>query len=152
RMEPLLEHMALVFHRFAQKAGSHPPVHITVNGLPLPTRDPFLATNQSRQELEGQSIRHERGVVEVRPFVLPPVSRLTEEEIEAAGGRDGLRGTQGFYIYRARRLVIWGTWFRLVPKHEAYKLTRVRLDIPNSIAELWALDIKKSPTYPPDAI
>lgn len=152
RMEPLLEHLALVFHRFAQKEGLHPPVHITVNGLALPHRDPFLATNQFRQELEGQSIRHERGVVEVRPFVLPPISRLTEEEIETAGGRDGLRGTQGFYIYRARRLVIWGTWFRLVPKHEAYKLTRVRVDIPNSFDELWALDIKKSAAYPPDAI
>lgn len=152
RMEPLLEHLALVFHRFAQKEGGKPPVHITVNGLPLPPRDPFLATNQFRQELEGQSIRHERGVVEVRPFVLPPISQLTEEEIETAGGRDGLRGTQGFYIYRARRLVIWGTWFRLVPKHEAYKLTRVRVDIPNSFDELWALDIKKSAAYPPDAI
>lgn len=152
RMEPLLEHLALVFHRFSQKEGDHPPVQITVNGLPLPHRDPFLATNQFRQELEGQSIRHERGVVEVRPYVLPPISRLTEEEIETAGGRDGLRGTQGFYIYRARRLVIWGTWFRLVPKHEAYKLTRVRVDIPNSFDELWALDIKKSAAYPPDAI
>lgn len=152
RMEPLLEHLALVFHRFGQKEGSHSSVHITVNGLPLPTRDPFLATNQFRQELEGQSIRHERGVVEVRPFILPPISRLSEEEIEIAGGREGLRGTQGFYIYRARRLVIWGTWFRLVPKHEVYKLTRVRVDIPNSFDELWALDIKKSAAYPPDAI
>lgn len=152
RMEPLLEHLALVFHRFAQKEGSHPPVQITVNGLSLPLRDPFLSSNQFRQELEGQTIRHERGVVEVRPFVLPPISRLTEEEIQTAGGRDGLRGTQGFYIYRARRLVIWGTWFRLVPKHEAYKLTRVRVDIPNSFDELWALDIKKSAAYPPDAI
>lgn len=152
RMEPLLEHLALVFHRFAQKEGSHPSVRITVNGLSLPHRDPFLAANPFRQELEGQSIRHERGVVEVRPFVLPPISRLSEEEIETAGGRDGLRGTQGFYIYRARRLVIWGTWFRLVPKHEAYKLTRVRVDIPNSFDELWALDIKKSAAYPPDAI
>lgn len=152
RMEPLLEHLALVFHRFAQKEGSHPPVQITVNGLSLPLRDPFLSSNQFRQELEGQTIRHERGLVEVRPFVLPPISRLTEEEIQTAGGRDGLRGTQGFYIYRARRLVIWGTWFRLVPKHEAYKLTRVRVDIPNSFDELWALDIKKSAAYPPDAI
>src|SRR5690606_27858878 len=83
---------------------------------------------------------------------LPPISRLSEEEIETAGGRDGLRGTQGFYIYRGRRLVIWGTWFRLVPKHEVYKLTRVKVDIPNSFDELWALDIKKSAAYPPEAI
>lgn len=152
RMDPLLEHLALVFHRFRQKEGNHPAVQITVNGLPLPHRDPFLSSNQFRQELEGQMIRHERGEVEVRPYILPPISRLTEEEIETAGGRDGLRGTQGFYIYRARRLVIWGTWFRLVPKQEIYKLTRVMVDIPNSFDELWALDIKKSAAYPPDTI
>lgn len=152
RMEPLLEHLALVFHRFKHKEGSHPAVRITVNGLQLPHRDPFLSSNQFRQELEGQTIPHERGAVEVKPYILPPISRLTEEEIETAGGRDGLRGTQGFYIYRARRLVIWGTWFRLVPKQEVYKLTRVSVDIPNSFDELWALDIKKSAAYPPDAI
>lgn len=152
RMEPLLEHLALVFHRFKQREGSHQAVQIKVNGLPLPHRDPFLSSNQFRQELEGQAIRHERGTVDVWPYILPPISRLTEEEIETAGGRDGLRGTQGFYIYRARRLVIWGTWFRLVPKQEVYKLTRVRVDIPNSFDELWALDIKKSAAYPPDAI
>jgi len=152
KMAPLLEHLALVFHRFTQKEGLHSAVSITVNGMSLPLRDPFLASNQFRQELEGQTIRHDRGTVEVSPFVLPPISRLSEEEIETAGGRDGLRGTQGFYVYRGRRLVIWGTWFRLVPKHEFYKLTRVRVDIPNSFDDLWALDIKKSAAYPPDAI
>lgn len=152
RMEPLLEHLALVFHRFTQREMQHPAVSMMVNGMPLPRRDPFLASNQFRQELEGQTIRHERGAVEVSPYILPPISRLSEEEIETAGGRDGLRGSQGFYIYRGRRLVIWGTWFRLVPKHEVYKLTRVKVDIPNSFDELWALDIKKSAAYPPDAI
>ncbi|MBB6599611.1 ATP-binding protein [Luteimonas sp. MC1825] len=152
KMEPLLEHLALVFHRFMQREAQHPKIFMAVNGMPLPHRDPFLASSQFRQELEGQTIRHERGTVEVSPYILPPISRLSEEEIVAAGGRDGLRGTQGFYVYRGRRLVIWGTWFRLVPKHEVYKLTRVKVDIPNSFDELWALDIKKSAAYPPDAI
>lgn len=152
RMEPLFEHLALVFHRFTQKEGEHAAVAITVNGLPLPPRDPFLGSNQYRQVLEGQTISHAKGKVEVSPFVLPPISNLSIDEIELAGGREGLRGTQGFYVYRGRRLVIWGTWFRLVPKQEFYKLTRVKVDIPNSFDELWALDIKKSAAYPPDVI
>lgn len=152
RMEPLFEHLALVFHRFTQKEPPYQAVSIMVNGLQLPPRDPFLASNPFRQELEGQVIREARGTVEVSPFILPPISRLSEEEIDMAGGREGLRGTQGFYVYRARRLVIWGTWFRLVPKQEFYKLTRVKVDVPNSFDELWALDIKKSAAYPPDAI
>lgn len=152
RMAPLYEHLALVFHRFSKPEGEHPAVAISLNGLRLPTRDPFLGANSHRQALEGQTISHPKGTVTVAPFILPPVGSLTPEEIETAGGSEGLRGTQGFYVYRGRRLVIWGTWFRLVPKQEFYKLTRVRVDIPNSFDELWALDIKKSAAYPPDVI
>jgi Histidine kinase-, DNA gyrase B-, and HSP90-like ATPase len=152
KMAPLFEHLALVFHRFTRKEGDYPSIAITVNGLRLPARDPFLGGNPLRQELEGQTIYHERGTVSIQPYVLPPVSNLSPQEIEIAGGREGLRGTQGFYVYRNRRLVIWGTWFRLVPKQESYKLTRIRVDIPNSFDDLWALDIKKSVAYPPDPI
>lgn len=148
----LRDHLALVFHRFTVREGRNPALRIRINGLALPPRDPFLRDNTFRQPLEGQTFRHERGVVTVTPYVLPPISKLTVEEIDLAGGNEGLRGTQGFYVYRNRRLVIWGTWFRLVPKQEFYKLTRIQVDIPNTFDELWALDIKKSAAQPPDFI
>lgn len=152
KLSPLYEHLALVFHRFTQKDGGLKPVSISVNGLAIPHRDPFLSSNTFRQPLEGQLIRHERGDVHVLPYILPPISNLTPDEISLAGGKEGLRGTQGFYIYRNRRLVIWGTWFKLVPKEEFFKLTRIQVDIPNSFDDLWALDIKKSAAFPPEAI
>ena len=152
KLSSLYEHLALVFHRFTQKEDGIGPVSMIVNGQQIPSRDPFLRANTFRQPLEGQVIRHERGDVRVLPFILPPVSHLSPDEISLAGGKEGLRGTQGFYIYRNRRLVIWGTWFRLVPKEEFYKLTRVQVDIPNTFDDLWALDIKKSVAYPPEAI
>ena len=152
KLSSLYEHLALVFHRFTQKEDGIGPVSMMVNGQLIPPRDPFLRANTFRQPLEGQVIRHERGDVRVLPFILPPVSHLSPDEISLAGGKEGLRGTQGFYIYRNRRLVIWGTWFRLVPKEEFYKLTRVQVDIPNTFDDLWALDIKKSVAYPPEAI
>jgi hypothetical protein len=152
KLSSLFEHLALVFHRFTQKEDGIAPVAMTVNGLPIPPRDPFLKNNNYSQPLEGQVIRNERGNVHVLPYILPPVSNLSPDKISLAGGREGLRGTQGFYIYRNRRLVIWGTWFRLVPKEEFYKLIRVQVDIPNSFDDLWALDIKKSVAYPPEPI
>ncbi len=152
KLSSLFEHLALVFHRFTQKEEGIRPVTMTVNGQQIPPRDPFLRGNTFRQPLEGQVIKHEKGDVRVLPFILPPVSHLSPDEIDLAGGREGLRGTQGFYIYRNRRLVMWGTWFRLVPKEEFYKLTRVQVDIPNTFDDLWALDIKKSVAYPPEAI
>lgn len=148
----LFEHLALVFHRFTSDSSSNLAVSIKVNGLRLPHRDPFLKTNRFRQPLEGQVIRHERGTVRVTPYVLPPIHNLSPADIETAGGREGLRGTQGFYIYRNQRLVIWGTWFKLVPKEEFFKLTRVQVDIPNTFDDLWALDIKKSSAQPPETI
>lgn len=152
RMSGLLHHLGFVFHRFSQKEGGAEPVNILVNGVQVKPMDPFLKDNSFRQPLEGQEIRVRDVVIAVKPYVLPPISHLSPEEIEMAGGRSGLRGTQGFYIYRNRRLVIWGTWFRLVPKDEFFKLTRVQVDIPNSLDDLWALDIKKSAAYPPDIV
>ena len=60
------------------------------------------------------------------------------------GGKDNLRQQQGFYIYRNKRLIIWGTWFRLIKQNELGKLARVRVDIPNSLDDIWEIDIKKA--------
>jgi hypothetical protein len=152
KLAALYEHLALVFHRFTEREDGFATIKILVNSLQIPSRDPFLKSNTFRQPLEGQTIRHERGNVQVSPYILPPVSHLSRDEIDLAGGKEGLRGTQGFYVYRNRRLVMWGTWFKLVPKDEFFKLTRVQVDIPNTFDDLWALDIKKSAAFPPEAI
>lgn len=152
RMRDLHDHLSFVFHRFTQKEDGIEPVNIFINGVKLHPVDPFLTNNTFTQPLEGQPIPVNNVVINVQPYVLPHMSHLNSDEIELAGGKDGLKHNQGFYIYRNRRLVIWGTWFRLVPKEEFYKLTRVKVDIPNSLDHLWSLDIKKSAAYPPDVI
>ncbi len=152
RMSPLHAHLSFVFHRFRMKEAENHAVKICVNGLPLKPVDPFLRSNTFTQRLESQKVNIGSSTIAVHPYVLPHMNRLTGDDTELAGGRDGLRNSQGFYVYRSRRLVIWGTWFRLVPKEEFFKLTRVQVDIPNSLDSLWALDIKKSVAYPPEII
>ncbi len=152
RMRDLLDHLSFVFHRFTEKEDGIDPVDIFINGVKLHPVDPFLTKNPFTQPLEGQRIPVNEVVINVQPYVLPHMSHLNIDEIQLACGKDGLRHNQGFYIYRNRRLVIWGTWFRLVPKEEFYKLTRVKVDIPNTLDHLWSLDIKKSAAYPPDVI
>lgn len=152
RMRDLYDHLSFIFHRFTQKEDGFGSIDIFVNGVKLHPVDPFLSVNTFTQVLEGQQIKLNDAVIRVQPYVLPHMSHLNPDEIRLAGGKDGLRHNQGFYIYRNRRLVIWGTWFRLVPKEEFYKLTRVKVDIPNSLDHLWSLDIKKSAAYPPDVI
>ena len=46
----------------------------------------------------------------------------------------------------------WADWFRLVPKGEATKLARIRIDFPNALDESWTIDIKKSKARPPTEV
>jgi hypothetical protein len=154
KFAPLRDHLSLVFHRFTSPGSDEiiNRVNIFLNDKKLVAKDPFLRRASQVQRLESQQISHDLGTIDVQPWILPPISRLTRDQIEECGGSEGLRSSQGFYIYRAKRLVIWGTWFRLAGQDEFYKLARVQVDIPNSFDSLWSLDIKKSVAVPPDVI
>jgi hypothetical protein len=88
----------------------------------------------------------------IQPYILPHHSKIAADEYERLGGEDGHLRNQGFYIYRNRRLIISGTWFRLVRQSELTKLARVQVDIPNTLDHLWTLDVKKSFAAPPDIV
>ena len=45
--------------------------------------------------------------------------------------------------------MIWGTWFRMMRQGDLSKLARIQVDIPNTLDDLWTLDIKKSAAIPP---
>jgi hypothetical protein len=143
-------HLALAFHRFLSDDAR--PVVIGINNQTLPPVDPFLSTHRSTRQLPAESIKVARASVQVRPFLLPHISKLSRRDLELAGGEEGLRLSQGFYVYRARRLITHGTWFRLLSQRELTKLARVQVDVPNTLDHLWALDVKKSTAYPPDAV
>ena len=83
---------------------------------------------------------------------MPHTSKLTQKELKALGGKDGLRKNQGFYVYRNKRLLVWGSWFRLMRQGDLSKLARVQVDIPNALDDLWTLDIKKSTATPPEDV
>jgi hypothetical protein len=149
RMRELSDHLPLVFHRYL--SGPRPELILRVNGKALQGFDPFLE-NEGAEPGPEESIRVDGSTITLRAFTLPHISRLTRAQIEKAGGEHGLRRQQGFYVYRNRRLLTWGTWFRLFKQEELTKLTRVRVDVPNSLDHLWSLDIKKSAATPPAAI
>lgn len=143
------DHLALVFHRFLTAGDGRARVGMTLNGSRLREVDPFLTAHRATQRGPSESFTVEGQRIEVQPFTLPYISKLTPAERKTAQIAGRLRESQGFYIYRARRLVIWGTWFRLVPKDDLGKLARVRVDIPNTLDHIWSLDIKKFTAVPP---
>jgi len=152
QMDHARGHLSLVFHRFISPEHGRSRVSLTINGSLLPPTDPFLLHHSATQHIDEDSFSVEGCRVVVKPFILPHASKLSVGEMELAGGSDGIRNQQGFYIYRNRRLIIWGTWFRLARKDELSKLARIRVDIPNSLDHLWTLDIKKSAAHPPEAV
>lgn len=137
-------HIALVFHRFLNDENPRTRIKISFNGEPVVGIDPFLTKHPATQPLTEQQIRIGSEIIRVKPYILPFVSKMSKADIAMLGGADNLRQQQGFYVYRNKRLIIWGTWFRLIKQNELGKLARVRVDIPNSLDEIWEIDIKKS--------
>lgn len=146
------KHLELVFHRFLAGETKN-KITIKINGIKLEPFDPFFSTKSDVvMDDEKIEIPGKDGKVIIRPYVLPHPSKMTKEELEKYRGDEGLRALQGFYIYRNKRLLTWGTWFNLLRKDEYTKLARVRVDIPNSLDDLWTLDVKKSTAYPPEIV
>lgn len=152
KMNEVRKHLELVFHRYLAGEGGN-KINIEINGVKLIPFDPFFISKSSVvMDDEKIDIPGRDGAVIIKPFILPHSSKMTAEEMEKYGGKEGLRGLQGFYVYRNKRLLTWGTWFHLRKMDEMTKLARVKVDIPNSLDDLWTLDIKKSTAYPPEIV
>jgi len=143
-------HLSLVFHRFLEKEKDQ--LNIFINGHQIKSNDPFLRSNLSTQKKETQIKKIKDEKIFVTPYILPHLNKLSREEISSLGGKQNLKQNQGYYIYRNRRLIIWGKWFNQYPKEELAKLVRVQVDIPNTLDYLWEIDVKKSQAVIPAVI
>ena len=151
KMDDVRAHLSLVFHRYISGETGLKKLQIKMNGAPIGCSDPFLI-RRNTQVMADEELFIEGAKVVVRPYILPHISNLSADEIEELGGKEGLRKSQGFYVYRNKRLLVWGTWFRMMRKGEHSKLARIQVDIPNDLDSLWTLDIKKSTAVPPEIV
>ncbi len=144
--EEVADYLSLIFHRFLN-GPSKGAVKIRINNYDLEGMDPFLEnhikTNARKpfvlpiEDSEGI----ERSVL-IRPFVLPFIKDLSDTDKKKSGGIENYRSKQGFYIYRNERLIVWGSWFGR-PRDELTKYARISVDIPNTLDDIWGIDIKK---------
>ena len=148
KIDAVREHLALVYHRYLSGEKGLTKLKLNINGNKVRPKDPFL-TGKSNQPMDDEILIVRGQKIVVRPYILPHTSKLSKEEIDALGGKEGLRAHQGFYVYRNKRLLVWGDWFRMMRKGDLSKLARIQVDIPNTLDDLWTLDIKKSAAIPP---
>lgn len=147
-----LDHLGLVFHRFLRGESNLQRVDIRANGTSLEARDPFLTSHAATIKSPPEKIVYRGEEIRFQAFTLPHHSRLSAEEWKKSGGPEGHLKNQGFYVYRAGRLIIHGTWFGLARQQELTKLSRVKVDLPNSLDHDWKIDIKKSTAQPPRVV
>lgn len=140
------KHIELVFHRF------YNDINFEFNGHRIEKRDPFLSEFQCSQKGRTQTIPVGNSKIVVTPFVLPYANALKEEHKKLLGNPKSIYDDQGFYIYRNKRLIIWGSWLHMNIRSEFNKLARIRVDIPSELDSLWMLDVKKSSAKVPDLI
>ena len=138
------KHLQLVFHRFI----TEDQLNIYVNGNgPLEPWDPFVLNNSATQELSDEDVwdPEYKTCTHIQPYVLPHKTMYSsDDEYEMAEGDKGWYRNQGIYLYRNRRLIIYGTWFDLIKKDPVYNLARIKIDISADADKDWKIDIKKS--------
>lgn len=139
-------YLALVFHKFLARG----QIKIRIGGHELKQMDPLLSNNKTKaqhrkpQIIAAANKKCEVFPIEIIPHILPYIKDMTEEELEKAGGRENIRNLQGFYIYRSDRLITWGTWLRMIGVNELYKNARIEVNIPNTLDDIWEVDVKKA--------
>lgn len=142
-IKKVAEHLQLVFHRFISEDG----LKIYINGQKLIAWDPFVTANPATQELADEDVLdpQNKTCTHIQPYVLPHKTKFSsDEEYKKAAGYKGWNRNQGIYIYRNRRLIIYGTWFDIIRKEPAFNLARIKVDFSSDADDDWKIDIKKS--------
>ncbi len=147
-IDKLRKHLSLVFHRYLEGSVIGKKLNIIVNNSELIAFNPFNIKHPATQELSQEKIKIYNHTITVQPFILPHHSKVSQQEYERYATEEGYTKSQGFYLYRENRLLVYGTWWGLHRIKDAHKLVRIKIDISNKQDSFWGIDIKKSTANP----
>lgn len=150
KIDAVGDHLSLIFHRFIQ-GNKVSPVSIYYQGNELRPIDPFAF---KKITVKGEG-RYFNDSVIVRAYILPHESKMSKADIKKASLENGFTFNQGFYVYRANRLIVCGGWLNMsddLKSIEPTKLCRILIDIPNDLDGIWGIDVKKSKAVIPNTI
>ncbi|GHE49601.1 ATP-binding protein [Sphingobacterium griseoflavum] len=151
-IDAIRKHLSLVFHKFLEGSAYPKKIKILINNNPIKPFNPFNINHAATQEITTEKINIFGSTITVQPFILPHHSKLSKEEYDLYATEEGYIKSQGFYLYRRNRIIIYGTWWGMHKAADAHKLVRIKIDIPNSMDIHWGIDIKKSTARPSESI
>lgn len=149
RIADMERHLSMVFHRFLSGTEA---IRIHINGKKVEPWDPFMRNSLATQEFREEFLEWQGKSIRVHAFILPHHSKLSVKEYDEAGGANGWLEQQGFYVYRNKRLIVPGTWFKMLRKNEPGQLARIQLDLTGDMDFDWKIDVKKSSASPPSML
>ncbi len=144
----LEDHLGMVFHRFLKGEVRDKKLRVMLNGNEIQVWDPFCRAERATKKLEKMRlpVEHEgtKGHVLVEPFVLPHQDDFgSPEAFRRASGPANWNQQQGFYIYRAGRMIQSGGWSRLRTPDEHTKLARIGLSFSPALDEAFKINVAK---------
>lgn len=151
------EHLAMVFHRFLSGDVPRKKLKILLNGNEIKPWDPFSRDEPRVKVLTPIILKLEHegisGSITLEPFVLPNQKNYSSPEaFKKASGPAKWNRQQGFYIYRANRMIQSGGWCRLRTSDEHTKLARVALSFSPRLDEAFKINVAKMQVQLPSNI
>lgn len=151
-------HLAMVFHRFlAGEVSGRRKLRILVNGYDIGPWDPFARNEVATKALEPAKIPvrvgDANGVLILEPFILPHQADFSSSDsFRLAGGPANWNQQQGFYVYRADRLIQSGGWCRIRTLDEHTKLARVALRFSSQLDDAFRVNVSKMRVQLPTSV
>lgn len=138
------EYLALVFHRFMERAKN--PLKIRVNNIIVTPFNPFPIGETDLRLIQSKHKKFQADIITLEGYVLP--SRSIEESknsnnIWTTKSR-GLMDMEGLYIYRADRIILFGGWNGIIRKSPRLQLARLKVEVGNKVDNLLHLNVAKS--------
>jgi hypothetical protein len=148
--DELDRHLGMMFHRFLSgEARRRRKLRITLNGTLVEAWDPFARDEKATLRLSSNQIEVHGddgpGLVAYTPYILPSQERFSSlKAFTRSAGPGKWNYQQGFYIYRADRMIQSGGWSYMRTSDEHTKLARVALDFWPDLDSAFDLNVAKA--------
>lgn len=141
-------HLGMVFERFLTGKSGRRKLKLMLNGNEVVPWDPFFESERKTRKLQAVtlSLEHEgvSGDVLLQPYILPHQDDFSSPDaFRLASGPANWNQQQGFYIYRAGRMIQSGGWSNLRAPDEHTKLARVAVSFAPKLDEAFKINVAK---------
>lgn len=148
--EELDFHLGMVFHRFLNgEARRRKKLKITINGTTVEPWDPFARDETDTREFDEHEFQVQTdagpAIVRYRAYILPRKDLFSSPQaFERYSGPNKWNRQQGFYVFRADRLIQSGGWSYMRTADEHTKFARAALDFLPDADSAFGVNVAKA--------